>query len=154
MDRFDEMAAMWLGRLPATVANVGVLADLLRRVAAESAADRDALAAQVERLREALTRLAVLGNEPLPGNSTGNRIAQAALADTFGDDPAASLAERDAQVRAEERERCAKAAIGRQQTFDDDNASPAKIGRALGIQAAVCAIRALGDEEVPDATGQ
>ena len=42
-------------------------------------AERDALQAEVERLRDALERLACLGNGDRPGNSDGNVIAQQAL---------------------------------------------------------------------------
>lgn len=40
----------------------------------------DALQAQVEGMRAALEKLSRLGNEPNLGNSTGNKIAQDALA--------------------------------------------------------------------------
>ena len=46
--------------------------------------ERDALTHANARLREALDKLARLGNEPHYGNSTGNVIAQHALADTEG----------------------------------------------------------------------
>ena len=39
----------------------------------------DELEKQNQAMREALEKLAVLGNEPLPGNSIGNRLAQDAL---------------------------------------------------------------------------
>lgn len=41
---------------------------------------RDAMALEIIRLREALEKLACLGNGNRPGNSIGNSIAQAALA--------------------------------------------------------------------------
>ena len=45
-----------------------------------------ALAEEVERLRDALDKLARLGNEPRYGNSIGNRIAQEALGIEVGVD--------------------------------------------------------------------
>ena len=46
---------------------------------AEQDEERDALQAEIERLRDALERLACLGNGDRPGNSDGNVIAQQAL---------------------------------------------------------------------------
>ena len=46
--------------------------------------ERDALLAENARMREALDKLARLGNEPHLGNSDGNMIALAALSEDAG----------------------------------------------------------------------
>jgi hypothetical protein len=48
--------------------------------------ERDALQARLDVAEAALKKLSRLGNEPLPGNSIGNRIAQDALKAIAGDD--------------------------------------------------------------------
>jgi hypothetical protein len=55
--------------------NFPVRAAALRSLAAE----RDALKAEIKKLREVLEKLARLGAEPYYGNSDGNMIARAAL---------------------------------------------------------------------------
>lgn len=52
------------------------------RIAQEFERKNENMEAQLAELRDALDKLARLGNEPNFGNSTGNRIAQAALLPT------------------------------------------------------------------------